>query len=83
VDLGEYGFNPFLRTGVYVSWAFDENYKLIILLLKKKLMGYGFYFLNMFKLTSFALKEEVRRFGKSRRVKLAFSLLSSNDYRFR
>jgi hypothetical protein len=39
VDLGEYGFNPFLRTGVYVSWAFDENYKLIDIIVEKETNG--------------------------------------------
>ena len=39
VWLGDYGFNPFLRTGVYVSWAFDETNKLVDVVVEKETDG--------------------------------------------
>lgn len=39
VNLGGYGFNPFLRTSVYVDWNFDKNDHLKDVVVKKEIDG--------------------------------------------
>ncbi len=39
VWIGTYGFNPLKRTDVFVSWAFDENDKLIDIIVEKEIDG--------------------------------------------
>lgn len=36
INLGTFGFNPLLRTDVYVSWAFDKNDRLIDVIVEEQ-----------------------------------------------